>query len=292
MELDSAIAELSTLVETLERDGDERALLLLQLVDAIHRPGMEKLAAGDTEDPLAQALLAMYDLVAVEDRILVEEALDEIRPYIESHGGELQLLDVDDGVVHVVMSGACHGCAGSAMTLRRGIEEKLRERYGNFKEIVAHDPDGEPVGVASQATLIQIEGANGAPPAQSGPLLQIEGLQRPAAAKLRRPVFEDVGPVEELPPGEMKVAEVAGVSVLVVNIGGEPYAFRNGCTLDDRLMPLDGAKLSGKVLVCPWHNCAYDARTGRRADDTDDPPLAVVPIAVRDGMLKVAVNAA
>ena len=290
MELDSAIAELGTLVETLERDGDERALLLLQLVDAIHRPGMEKLATGDVEDPLARALLAMYDLIPVEDRIQVEEALDEIRPYIESHGGALELLDVDEGVVHVVMSGACHGCAGSAMTLRRGIEEKLRERYANFKEIVAHDPGGEPVGVGSSATLIQIEGANGAP-APSAPLLQIENLQQPR--KLRRPVFEDVGPIDELPPGEMRIAEVAGVSVIVLNVDGEPYAFKNGCTLDaDRLVPMDGAKLSGKVLVCPWHNCAYDARTGRRADDTDDPPLNVVPIAVRDGMLKVAVNAA
>ncbi|MEA2196163.1 MAG: hypothetical protein QOJ25_214 [Solirubrobacteraceae bacterium] len=290
MELDSAIAELGTLVETLEREEDERALLLLQLVDAIHRPGMELLATGDTEHPIARALLAMYDLIPVEDRIQVEEALDEIRPYIESHGGELELLDVEDGVVHVRMSGACHGCAGSAMTLRRGIEEKLRELYTGFVEIVAHEPEApngsngggsSPSGGGSQLLQIEHSGGGG-----GGELLQIEGL--------RRPVFEDVGALADLAPGELRVAEVGGFSILIANVDGEPYAFKNGCPLDvDRPMPLDGARLSSKVIVCPWHNCAYDARSGRRVDDQPEAPaLAVIPIAVRDGMLKVAVNAA
>ena len=76
MEFDVAVAELATLVETLEREGDERALLLLQLIDAVHRPALERIAAGDLDDPLAQTLLAMYDLAEVDDEILVEEALD------------------------------------------------------------------------------------------------------------------------------------------------------------------------------------------------------------------------
>jgi Fe-S cluster biogenesis protein NfuA/nitrite reductase/ring-hydroxylating ferredoxin subunit len=298
MEFDSAIAELGTLVDTLEREEDERALMLLQLIDAIHRPGLELIAAGDLEHPVARALLAMYDLAPVEDRIQVEEALDEIRPYIESHGGELELLDVEDGVVHVRMSGACHGCAGSAMTLRRGIEEKLRERYAGFVEIVAHEPEvPEGTNGGAGSPLLQIEHSNGG---AGSPLLQIEhsnGGARPELLQiqgLRRPVFEDAGALSDLAPGEMKVVHVAGVSVLVVNIDGEPYAFKNGCPVDvERPMPLDGARLAGKVIVCPWHNCAYDARSGKRVDDRpDDPALAVVPVAVRDGMLQVAVNAA
>jgi len=270
MDFDQAVAELETLVDTLEREGDERALMLLELIDAVHRPGLQLIAAGDREHPSAQALLAMYDLSPLGDRIEVEEALDEIRPYIESHGGELELLDVEEGVVHVQLSGSCHGCAGSAITLRRGVEEILRERYAGFKEVVAHEPEGAEA---------QNGNGNGAPGPQ---LLQIEGLHRP--------VFEQVATLADLPPGELTAVEADGQSILLANVKGEVYAFKNVCPTDDRSR-LDGGRLTGSVLVCPWHNCAYDARSGKRSDDrAEDPGLAVVPVATRDGAIQVAVN--
>jgi nitrite reductase/ring-hydroxylating ferredoxin subunit/Fe-S cluster biogenesis protein NfuA len=275
VEFDKAIAELDTLIGTLERDGDERALMLLQLMDAVHRPGIELIASGDHDHPVAQALLSMYDLVPLDDQIEVEEALDEIRPYIESHGGGLELLDVDDGVVHVVMSGACNGCAGSALTLRRGVEEILRERYEGFKEVVAHEPEGPEQGNG--------DGNGDGNGAASGPkLLQIEDL--------RRPVFAEVAKLADLSPGDVRAVEADGRSILLVNVEGEAYAFRNVCPTDGR-SPLDGGVLTGVALVCPWHNCAYDARSGKRIDDrAEDPGLAVLPVAVRDGAIEVAVN--
>src|SRR5262245_21401594 len=139
MDFDKAVAELEALVETLEREGDERALLLLQLVDAIHRPALERIAAGDLEDPIARAVLQMYDIEPAEDEVLVEEALDEVRPYIDSNGGKVELLEVESGVVKLRMSGACAGCAASAMTLKRGIEEALRAHYPGFREVIAEE---------------------------------------------------------------------------------------------------------------------------------------------------------
>ncbi len=281
MEFDRAVKELETLIGTLEREGDERAMLLLDLVDAIHRPAIELIANGDYEHPVAMAVLSMYGLVDVDEQIVVEEALDQVRPYIESHGGGLELLEVDEGVVHVRLSGSCSGCAASAMTLRRGVETTLRENYENFKELVAHEPEE-----AEDAE--RQNGANGGPQ-----LLQIEGLSGPPPTeKLRRPVFVEAGTLEELQPGELKSVDVEGTSVLIVNVEGEPYAFKNHCALEARL-PLDGARLAGSALVCPWHNCAYDARSGKRIDnEADAPSLAVVPVAIRDGVLQVAVNVA
>ena len=298
MEFDQAIAELDTLIGTLEREGDERALMLLELVDAIHRPGIELIFAGELDHPVAQAVLAMYDLAPVDDQTQVELALDEVRPYIESHGGGLELLDVEDGVVHVRMSGSCHGCAASAMTLRRGVEEILREKYEGFKEVVAHPPEDDQAGDGDNGAgglpLLQIEGRNGgASSGGGGPgggsaggseLLQIAGL--------KRPVFVDVGELSDLAPGELKAVEADGKSILIANVEGEPYAFRNACPVDGR-SPLEGGRLTGAVLVCPWHNCAFDARSGKRADDeANADSLAVVPIAVREGKLQVAVNVA
>jgi Fe-S cluster biogenesis protein NfuA/nitrite reductase/ring-hydroxylating ferredoxin subunit len=285
MEFDKAVAELETLVGTLERDGDERALLLLQLMDAIHRPALELLLAGTPEHPIATAVLAMYELVPLDEHTQVEEALDEVRPYIESHGGGLELLDVDGGVVHVRMSGSCHGCAASAMTLRRGVETKLRERIPWFEEIVAHEPEeaDEPDG-ALALPMVQVD-PRASPAVASGDLLQI--------TQLRRPVFVDVGAFAELAPGTMQVARVDDNEILVINVDGEPYAFRNVCPVDGR-NPLDGGRLTGSVLVCPWHNCAYDARSGKRADDeAGQPSLAVVPIAISgEGIMRVAANVA
>jgi Fe-S cluster biogenesis protein NfuA/nitrite reductase/ring-hydroxylating ferredoxin subunit len=285
MEFDAAVAQLETLVTTLERDGDERALELLRLMDAIHRPALELLLAGNPDHPIAVAVLSMYELVPLDEHTQIEEALDEIRPYIESHGGGLELLEVDGGVVHVRLSGSCHGCAAAAVARRRGVETKLRERIPWFTEIVAHEPEGgEADGDPGVLPLLQIEPLRRAPP-DDGELLQI--------AQLKRPVFVDVGTLAELGPGEMTHAAVDDKDILVLNVEGEPYAFHNVCPVDGR-SPLDGGRLTGSVLVCPWHNCAYDARSGKRADDEPgQKSLAVVPIAVSsEGVLRVAANVA
>ncbi|MDP1850095.1 MAG: NifU family protein [Solirubrobacteraceae bacterium] len=290
MEFDAAVAQLATLVETLEREGDDRALLLLGLMDDIHRPALELIVEGQPDHPVALALLSMYGLAPIDERIEAEEALDEIRPYIEGHGGELELVDVQDGVISVRMSGACNGCAASAMTLRRGIEGKLRERLDWFKEVVALEPEGgaaEPHEAPASLPLLHIEplsqqgATNGATTTE---LLQIE--------KLRRPVFVEVGTFDDLAEGTLKAVDVDGRSVLIHKLDGEPYAFVNVCPNAGARLPLDGAKLSGSVIVCPWHNCAYDARSGKRVDDEPGPALAVLPIAVIDGTLQVAANVA
>lgn len=291
MEFDEAVAQLAALVDTLERDGDERALLLLELMDDIHRPALELLVGGHAEHPVALALLSMYGLAPVDERIEAEEALDEIRPYIEGHGGALELVDVQDGVISVRMSGACNGCAASAMTLQRGIETKLRERLDWFKEVVAVEPEEGQAAIAgggASLPLLHIEPLSTTDSGNGGTtteLLQIE--------KLRRPVFVEVGAYDGLEEGKMRAVDVDGRSVLILKLEGEPYAFVNVCPSAGARLPLDGARLTGSIIVCPWHNCAYDARSGKRVDDEPDgPALAVVPIAVIDGSLQVAANVA
>jgi Fe-S cluster biogenesis protein NfuA len=65
-----------------------------------------------------------FDNEALRER--VEEALDTIRPAIAMDGGNVELLDIEEGVVTLRMMGACGGCPMSTMTLKRGIEERLR----------------------------------------------------------------------------------------------------------------------------------------------------------------------
>lgn len=67
----------------------------------------------------------------------VEEALNEIRPALQADGGGVELVDVDDGIVKVKLTGACGGCPMSQMTLKMGIEKRLKERLPEVKSVEA-----------------------------------------------------------------------------------------------------------------------------------------------------------
>ena len=67
----------------------------------------------------------------------VEAALNKIRPALQADGGDVELVDVSDGVVKLKLTGACAGCPMSTMTLRQGIERILKEQVPEVKEVVA-----------------------------------------------------------------------------------------------------------------------------------------------------------
>jgi Fe-S cluster biogenesis protein NfuA len=67
----------------------------------------------------------------------VEEVLNQIRPMLMTDGGNVELVDVDDGVVKVRLTGACAGCVMSTMTLKMGIEQILKKEIPEVKEVVA-----------------------------------------------------------------------------------------------------------------------------------------------------------
>ena len=67
----------------------------------------------------------------------VEAALAKIRPALQADGGDVELVDVDGGVVKVILKGACAGCPVAEMTLKQGIERVLKEEIPEVKEVVA-----------------------------------------------------------------------------------------------------------------------------------------------------------
>ncbi len=103
-----------------------------------------------------------------------------------------------------------------------------------------------------------------------------------------RPVFNEVARVEDVPPGTMKNFQVDGVSVLIANVAGEIYAVRDNCP--GSVAPLHLGAFKPPVVVCAWHNDAFDIRTGKRSDGQPGPNLAVLPVTVSDGVIKLAVD--
>ena len=67
----------------------------------------------------------------------VEEAINQIRPALQADGGDVELVDVVDGVVQLRLVGACHGCPSAAITLHQGIEHFLRERIPEVTKVEA-----------------------------------------------------------------------------------------------------------------------------------------------------------
>lgn len=137
---------------------------LLDGIDAIHRLALWRL--GQELDPAATerlraahpAIAWLFDAyaVGVDERTVAEKALDDIRPYVHSHGGEVEVLEAGGGRVHVRLSGACSGCTASAVTLQEGVEEALRNGYPGFQELTVAPDDAEqhpPPG----PTLLQIQ---------------------------------------------------------------------------------------------------------------------------------------
>ena len=67
----------------------------------------------------------------------VEEVLNKIRPSLMRDGGNVELIDVNDGTVKVKLTGACAGCPMSTITLKMGIEKVLKQELPEVKEVVA-----------------------------------------------------------------------------------------------------------------------------------------------------------
>jgi len=67
----------------------------------------------------------------------VKEALNELRPSLQADGGDVELIAVDDGIVKVQLKGACFGCPMSTMTLKMGIENFLKKKLPEIKEVIA-----------------------------------------------------------------------------------------------------------------------------------------------------------
>jgi Fe-S cluster biogenesis protein NfuA len=68
----------------------------------------------------------------------IQQVIDQIRPSLQADGGDVELVDIsEDGVVKVRLTGACHGCPMSQMTLKNGIEKFLKKQIPEVKEVIS-----------------------------------------------------------------------------------------------------------------------------------------------------------
>jgi Fe-S cluster biogenesis protein NfuA len=151
---DTAVRERIGRVENLleEIEEDPRAAAAVEAVVALYGEALARLLAGadPAEDELVSHLLLVHDLHPVDLETRVRQALEGVRPYLGSHGGDVELLGVEEGVARLRLAGTCNGCPSSTVTLRNAIEEALLKAAPDLERIDAE-------GVAEpQPVLVQI----------------------------------------------------------------------------------------------------------------------------------------
>jgi Fe-S cluster biogenesis protein NfuA/nitrite reductase/ring-hydroxylating ferredoxin subunit len=271
----------------------ERAEELVRLVADLYGAGLERVLdimydrghldddalAALAADELVSSLLLVHGLHPYDVTTRVENALESVRPYLGSHGGDVELLDVtEDGVVRLRLLGSCDGCPSSSVTLTLAVE-------------------GAVEAAAPEITTIEVETSDGADGSGNGPLISVDSLRSrldPAEADAAG-AWEPAPLVAELEPGEVGGFTVAEVPVLACRIQADLFVFRDHCprctsrmagaTLERRL----GYPVGDGVLRCPTCRSHYDVRRAGACLDADGEHLAPLPLLIRDGVVSVAV---
>ena len=265
--------ELVRLVVELYGAGLERVLELAHDTGALDDALLEALAG----DELVSSLLLVHGLhpYGVQER--VERALDGVRPYLGSHGGDVRLLEVtDDGVVRLQLLGSCDGCASSAVTLELAVDDAVRA-------------------AAPEVVRIDVEQT----PKASSAVIGVEEL----TARLRPPeppagvTWTAVAGVDELVVGGLHRATVAGLDVVVARLTSGVYAYRDVCAgcgaaFEGAGLQRAPAAPGSAVLTCRGCGVHYDVRRAGAEVGDGGRHLEPVPLLERDGVVEVAVRVA
>jgi Fe-S cluster biogenesis protein NfuA/nitrite reductase/ring-hydroxylating ferredoxin subunit len=265
-------------------DTRAKAVELVQTLMEFHGAGLERLMeivaeAGEpgyalfdyfASDGLVASLLLLYGLHPVELEARVMGALDKVRPYLGSHGGDVELLGIRDGAVQLRMKGSCDGCPSSAMTLKLAIEEAIYE-------------------AAPDITAIEVEGVVEQP--SMGGLVQL-GKSRSSKVDASQSTndngkWEGVHGLESLAQNSVRALEVSGRPVLFCRLGETFYAYGNLCPGCGQT--LQEARLESTTLICPACGQRYEVERAGRALDKSDLQLQPFPLLIEQGQTKVAV---
>jgi Fe-S cluster biogenesis protein NfuA/nitrite reductase/ring-hydroxylating ferredoxin subunit len=222
---------------------------LERIVELIDEETRGRLAA----DELVAGLLMIHDLypVPIEERVVA--ALETVRPYMESHGGNVELLGVEDGIARLRLEGSCKSCRASSSTLELAVRQALQE---HAPDLLGMDVEGV---VEDEVSGIPLPTLNGAP---SWHTLQID------------------------PPDLLTVTHIHQTSLVVANVDGTLLAYRNSCASCNS--DFAAGVLDGGALSCPRCGRRYFLPQAGRSMDDDHLQLQPIPLLREAEEIKVA----
>jgi nitrite reductase/ring-hydroxylating ferredoxin subunit/Fe-S cluster biogenesis protein NfuA len=250
----SRIAELEPLPRQVVTDS-------LESLNTLHKVGLTTIVRKLKDDPRGKELLfelvdepevrmilAMHGIIRPDVTTQARQVLEGVRAGLQTHGGDVELDSVREGIVYVRLHGACNGCSMAAVTMRDGVEKALIEGVPGVTgvEVLPNDPS---------PTLIRLsEIGVGAPREDKASELEAAGWCRAVSLGA-----VDVG---ELVAVTLRPTDGPSVDVIVVNAAGQLAAYVNECAHQG--LPLDNAIIDATegTLTCPWHGFCYDSTSG------------------------------
>jgi len=220
------------------------------------------------DDELVSSLLVLHDLhpLALEER--VQAALDKVRPYLGTHGGNVEITGIIDETVHLKMGGSCNGCPSSAITLTYAIERAILEAAPEIAAVVADDLE-QP----AASSLVQIGDVHGDP-----------AIPPPA------PTWSELELPESLGAGQLRSQMLDGTRLLLLRAGEDLFAYRNACPQCGSF--LERGMLAAEVLSCPGCGQEFDVRHAGRSLGSTELHLDPLPLLVEGGRVRIAVPVA
>jgi Fe-S cluster biogenesis protein NfuA/nitrite reductase/ring-hydroxylating ferredoxin subunit len=266
--------ELVRLVADLYGGGLERVLDILYDLGRLDDEALAALAG----DELVSSLLLIHGLHPYDVTTRVENALESVRPYLGTHGGDVELVEVTDaGVVRLRMLGSCDGCPSSSVTLSLAVESAVEAAAPEITSIEVETSDDEAAG--------------------AGPLISVDSLRSrlgPAEPDLGG-VWEPAPLLAELEPGEVGGFTLNDVALLACRLSTDLFVFRDYCprctsrmagaSLERRL----GYPVGDGVLRCRGCRSHYDVRRAGACVEAEGEHLTPLPLLVRDAVVAVAV---
>ena len=225
------------------------------------------------KDELVSSLLVIHDLHPLDLPTRVQEALDRVRPYLGSHGGDVEIVGIEGDVVRVRMEGSCSSCPSSEVTLNYAIEKAILDAAPEIARIEA-----EGVEAAPTAQLIQLEsrrGSNGAGAGVGAP---------PGPTLMDWLSLESAAPTAMIP---LVGAELGGTRLVLCRSGDDLYAYRDLCP--NCRSSLESGRLTDAILSCRTCGHSFDIRLAGRSVGDGALHLEPLPLLVEAGTVRIAV---
>jgi Fe-S cluster biogenesis protein NfuA/nitrite reductase/ring-hydroxylating ferredoxin subunit len=229
---------------------------ILELVDKAGPDG-EKVRDALINDPGVRGLLLIHGLhpVPLEGRLL--EALDKVRPYMESHGGNVELLSLESDYAKLRLQGHCKTCPSSAVTLELAVRAAIEEAC----------PD---------LTGFEVEGIKTGDENASGAFEHAPGIA---------PEWTRIESAPDLPNDGFMCVRTETDPLLICKVNGQLYAYRDHCPACN--LPLHLGEMKAGLLICSLGH-RFDVRSAGSSPDNTSLHLDPLPLLTQDGVVKVA----